>query len=277
VFLVDETGSMGSHIDQVKQRLLDLVPALQRMALCRDVRLGLVVYRDHPPQDRTYASKAWDLTADIAAIETAVRGMYAQGGGDAPEAVTDGLVEVVRLAWRPDAARTVVWFGDAPPHGVGLAGDGFPEGCPCGHRWYVQAESCREMGIAITSIDGAQGSVATEVFRIVAHTTRGLYLPLRDASLLVPLIAGAVATALDKQRIEARVRELMRTFAGELAQTDEQERVRWLLDALREDGVRPRVTPPPAGQGGPSPLSFRPLAAADVEGALERLPRAEVA
>src|SRR5690606_11855533 len=109
VFLVDETGSMGPYIEQVKARLLELVAALRRMPLCRSLRLGLVTYRDHPPQDHTYASRTVPLTDEIAAIEAEVRKLTASGGGDGPESVTDGLFDVVRLAWRPAAAKAVVW------------------------------------------------------------------------------------------------------------------------------------------------------------------------
>ncbi|HEU4534977.1 MAG TPA: VWA domain-containing protein, partial [Polyangiaceae bacterium] len=42
VFLVDETGSMGSYIAQVKARLLELVDTLRASPLSRSLRLGLV-------------------------------------------------------------------------------------------------------------------------------------------------------------------------------------------------------------------------------------------
>jgi hypothetical protein len=63
-------------------------------------------------------SQVHPLTDRISDVEKAASGAFAKGGGDSPEAVTDGLHDVVRLDWRPAAARAVVWFGDAPPHGV---------------------------------------------------------------------------------------------------------------------------------------------------------------
>ncbi|HEY8432249.1 MAG TPA: vWA domain-containing protein, partial [Sandaracinaceae bacterium] len=276
VFLVDATGSMGPYIEQVKARLLELVAALRRMPLCRSLRLGLVTYRDHPPQDHTYASRTVPLTDEIAAIEAEVRKLEANGGGDGPESVTDGLFEVVRLKWRASAAKAVVWFGDAPPHGVEPGGDGFPQGCPCGNHWYTQAESCREMGIAIYAVGclpGLRGYVgAEEVFRTVAKTTRGIYLPLGSASLLVPLIASAAATELDRRRIDAHVLERVRAHEALLREVDERERVRWLAELLRREGVRPREMK--YDEGSPEllvPLRFRELEPSDVEGALDRL------
>ena len=117
VFLIDATGSMGPYIHEVRTRLLELVSALERSPLCQSLRLGIVSYRDHPPQDHSYVTRVVPLTNDIERVHAAVSEVAASGGGDGPEAVTDGLFDLVRLAWRPSAAKAVVWFGDAPPHG----------------------------------------------------------------------------------------------------------------------------------------------------------------
>jgi hypothetical protein len=111
------------------------------------------------------------------------------------------------MAWRPNASRVVVWVGDAPPHGVMPDGDAFPKGCPCGHHWYTQAESCREMGIVIHAACAGSCSATRQVMDTVAKTTRGLALGLADASALVPLIVAVAENELDKQLIEARVLE----------------------------------------------------------------------
>lgn len=52
--------------------------------------------------------------------------MSASGGGDGPEAVADGLYEVLHMDWRDEAAKVGVLIADAPPHGLGESGDGFP-------------------------------------------------------------------------------------------------------------------------------------------------------
>lgn len=56
----------------------------------------------------------------------------AQGGGDGPEAVADGLHAAIKLSWRPEATKICVLISDAPPHGLDPNGDGFPNGCPAG-------------------------------------------------------------------------------------------------------------------------------------------------
>lgn len=40
----------------------------------------------------------------------------------------DGLYEVLQMAWREEAAKVCVLIADAPPHGLGEHGDGFPNG-----------------------------------------------------------------------------------------------------------------------------------------------------
>jgi len=277
VFLVDETGSMGPYIEQVKRRLMEIIEVLRAAPLCRSLRLGLVSYRDHPPQDMTFVSRVVPLTEDIDAIARGVNAMAASGGGDGPEAVTDGLFDVVRLDWRRRAARVVVWVGDAPPHGVEPSGDGFPAGCPCGHHWYAQAESAREMGVTIHAVGCLPGlrhyTGAEEVFRTVARTSRGLYLPLSEAHLLIPLITGVAESDLDRQRIEEHVADVLDRHRSLLEPADDQERVRFVTDVLRQDGVRPRSFLFDESSPSRSSLRFRDLRPDDVAASLDQLRR----
>ncbi|HEU4408573.1 MAG TPA: VIT domain-containing protein [Polyangiaceae bacterium] len=280
VFLVDETGSMGPYIAQVKARLLELVDTLRASPLARSLRLGLVTFRDHPPQEASFVSRSVPLTEDVEAIRRAVASMVASGGGDGPEALTDGLVDLVRLDWRPNAARVAVLVGDAPPHGVEPGGDGFPEGCPCGQHWYTQAESCREMGVVVHALGclptlRASYVGAEEVFRTVAKTTRGMYLPLDQAYRLVPLVAAVAEAEIDRQRITEHVADVVTAYRALLAPSDDAERVRFVTDVLREARVRPRSLAAPVGDVALPSLRFRDLEPADVEAALEQLRRAE--
>ena len=168
-----------------------------------------------------------------------------------------------------------MWFGDAPPHGVEPRDDAFPEGCPCGHHWYTQAESCREMGIAVYAIGCLPGlrsyQGAEAAFRAVARATRGMFLPLREAGLLVPLIAGAAVSEMDRQRVDEHVADAVVEHAAALATTDEAERVRWVTEALRARGVKVREMAMDPASPSPAPLRFRDVAAADVACALDRL------
>jgi Ca-activated chloride channel family protein len=276
VFLVDETGSMGAYIAQVQEHILRIIAALEHSPLCTSLRVGFVGYRDHPPQDSSFASRVFALTHDVAAIKRAVAQLAASGGGDGPESVTDGLFELPRLDWRPRATRTVVWMGDAPPHGLpgGASGDGFPQGCPCGHLWATQAESCREMGITIHAV-GCLPTLAHYVgaeamYRDVASITRGRYLALQSAPLLVPIILGVAEDDLDRQRIDEAIAETIAAHRKELEALDDEVQITRLTALLQARGVRPRKL---VGQAEDLELRFRDIEPGDVWASLGELDR----
>ena len=84
------------------------------------MRIGLVKYRDHPPQDSTYITQVDDLTADMAKTKITIYNANAGGGGDFPEAICCGLNDCLnKLSWRDDAVKCVILIADAPPHGLG--------------------------------------------------------------------------------------------------------------------------------------------------------------
>ena len=262
VFLIDETGSMGPYIQQVQRRLLSLIRAVERSPLCNDLRLGLVTFRDHPPQDESFVTRVVPLTENIEEIREGVERMRASGGGDGPEAVTDGLMELLNLDWHPGSTRLVVMVGDAPPHGVEPRGDGFPDGCPCGRHWYTQAEGCREMNIVVHTV-GCSGirnfHGAEAVFKSVAQRTGGLYIPLENAALLIDLVSGLADRALDRRRLEAYVQELYDEHTEALQAAETAEQVRFLTETLqaRKLQVLDFV-------GNSQKLAFRPVRSEDV-------------
>lgn len=84
------------------------------------MQVGVVNYRDHPPQDRTYITQIHHLTRDIAETRKFLIGTEASGGGDRPEALCCGLHDCLsKLNWRNDAVKVVILITDAPPHGLG--------------------------------------------------------------------------------------------------------------------------------------------------------------
>src|SRR5207253_11143517 len=128
-FVFDTTGSMGAYILDAKERAVRLAKEeADRAGL--DIRFAIVEYRDHPPQDESFVTRThrW---ADFEGFQDDLNVMSADGGGDAPEAVWDGLVAAGLLDWRDNADKRSFLIGDAPPHGYGMPSQ-WPEGCPCG-------------------------------------------------------------------------------------------------------------------------------------------------
>jgi hypothetical protein len=66
--------------------------------------------------------------------------------------VTAGLHEVLNLNWREGASKVCVFIADAPPHGLGESGDGFPNGAPDGHDPIVITKAMAEKGIAVYAV-----------------------------------------------------------------------------------------------------------------------------
>lgn len=111
VFAVDSTGSMGSLLEQARQRIEWMVSVLS--ALVPGWRLGLVTYRD---RGDAYVTRASPLTSHVFRSIGFLDGIEAEGGGDAPEAVLEALAAARNLGFAPGAAKVLVLIGDAPPH-----------------------------------------------------------------------------------------------------------------------------------------------------------------
>lgn len=150
-FVVDTTGSMGGLIAAAQKQMVGMIDTLSRAAQV-DMQLGVVQYRDHPPQDQM-VFEAFDLTRDLKTAKQYINSLRANGGGDEPEAVLAGLVAArTELSWRAHARRIAVLVGDAPPHGVGLRGDAFPHGCPSGETLHSTSARLEDKNIRLYAI-----------------------------------------------------------------------------------------------------------------------------
>ena len=127
VFLQDTTGSQGPYIKAATQAIRGICDKISASAnISKDqIRFGLIAFRDHPPQDMTYVTKPFGFTSDISRMQKNLSSLVASGERDGPEAQTAALAAALDLEWAEDAIKMVVLITDAPPHGLGEAGDGF--------------------------------------------------------------------------------------------------------------------------------------------------------
>ena len=129
VFLQDTTGSQGPYIRSAVKAIQDICHRISSDAQLskEQLRFGLIAFRDHPPQDKSYVTKSFGFTSDVRVMRRNLSSLIAAGGGDGPEAQTAALAEALQMDWAEDAVKMVVLITDSPPHGLGESGDGFTQ------------------------------------------------------------------------------------------------------------------------------------------------------
>ena len=204
-FAMDCTSSMTSYIQSAKDNIRKIVEEIVASEKS-DVRLALIEYRDHPPQDRTFITRAHDFTFSPKKMRGWLTDCRALGGGDFPEAVADALNDVLKLTWREDSVKICVLISDAPPHGVNSSGDNFPEGCPDGLDPLEIVHRMAQNGITLYSV-GCEPSISPykELFMGLAFITGGQYVPLTAAKLLTDVIIGGAQEEISLEAIMAEV------------------------------------------------------------------------
>ena len=208
VFIVDNTGSMGSWIRSAQKNVQKIIRDIEA-AEATDVRFALVSYRDHPPQDSSFVTQTHDFTANIKQMQRWVDEMRAHGGGDGPEAVADGLYDASQLSYRPNSTKVAVLIADAPPHGLGCQGDGFPNGCPIGHDPLEIARSMAAKGITIYTV--ICGNFEGQAFyQGISSLTGGQYVPISSAHLLAGVIVGGAQEEISLERLMQDAQETVR-------------------------------------------------------------------
>lgn len=246
VFVIDTTGSMAPSIAEVKKRLRNLVHELVQSGVRPNVAFGTVAYRDHPPEDTSYVTRVYPLTEKVETAQRNIDELTARGGGDAPEAVIDGLHDALNvIKWREYAHKVALLVGDAPPHGMGGSGDksasmgklkesGFlgtivswfqelgdrwPEGCPRGLTSdNVIAQACA-MGVTIHAVGAGSDKAMARSFRQIASVAGGEFLPLKKIDSLIDRILELLRTELGKVAMDIDVLDAWAVAGDRSAET----------------------------------------------------------
>ena len=166
-FLLDATGSMSDEIERLKANMVSMATQIAELPGDPDVRFALTVYRDHGD---LFVTRTFDFTGDVEAFSEALRDVEADGGGDRPEALEEGLHDVLTgAAWRGDDTRKLVFLvADAPPH-VGGEGPAYADDLRAAAAEGVKIFPIASSGLA----DDAQGEY---VFRQLAQQTMGRFV-----------------------------------------------------------------------------------------------------
>jgi len=251
-FALDTTGSMGDEIDVVKEKIVDIARNISAGQPRPDVRFGIVAYRD---RGDAYLTKAFPFSREIADVQKTLRSLDANGGGDEPEAVAEGLYAAVHeLQWdfAKDTARMIFLIGDAGPHQY-----------PDGKDWRKVTSEAAEKGITI-SVIGCSGLSASgeRVFEKIARMADGQ---------MTHLTYTRVARASDGRKYSV-LNEGGKTWVAdrELSESD------WKKggEALAKEGkVRVAASPPPAAamEAGPGKNNLDAEIAGGIRAKAEKL------
>lgn len=231
VFAIDCTGSMGPYIAAAKHNIDKIIGGLVN-AQGYELRIGLVAYRDHPPQELTWVCKTFAFTTDLSEMHANLSSLTARGGGDGPEAVEAGLKECAGLPWRKTATKIVILIADAPPHGLGERGDGFPNGAPTGVDPLLVLDDLSRLGVCVYPV-GCQPALSQYRFAIdffvgVAERTNGQAVALGSAAALADVILGASIEECELDKLTQLVHERVRSLQAEnrsLGDEEIQERI----------------------------------------------------
>jgi hypothetical protein len=126
VFCVDVTGSMTPILDQVKANALRFYSDVQSNLTAKgktidELRVRVVAFRDIVADGEAALQESpfFELPADETGFSNFVNGLFAEGGGDAPESGLEAVALAMTSPWttRGDRRRQVivVWT-DQPAH-----------------------------------------------------------------------------------------------------------------------------------------------------------------
>jgi len=214
VFVLDTTGSMGGLIQAAKEKIWAIANSLATAKPAPKIKMGLVGYRD---RGDAYVTKRTELTDDLDAVYNVLMAFQAEGGGDTPESVNQGLHEAVtKIEWSAadKTYRVIFLVGDCPPH-MDYQDD------------VKYAESCKlaaTRAIIINTIQCGTHGQTEPIWRDIAEKAEGRYFRVEQSG-------GAIlaSTPFDAKLAElSKKLDATRVYYGSrevLAKQDRRDRV----------------------------------------------------
>ncbi len=166
VFALDATGSMAGLIGAAKDKIWSIASSLSQTEPTPILELGLIFYRDRGDDFITHIVP---LSDSIDIIYTELMKITANGGGDGPESVNQGLYEAVtKFNWAPQQKtyKTIFLIGDYPPHMDYTDDVQYPESC-------ILAKS---KGIVLNTILMGNNKETEKVWNDIARCNQGAFV-----------------------------------------------------------------------------------------------------
>jgi len=165
VFALDATGSMSGLIGTAKEKIWSIASSFAQDTTTQ-VEVGLVFYRDRGDE---FVTKQIHLSRDLDDIYEQLMTITADGGGDGPESVNQGLNEAVTLMqWSTDTTvfKSIFLVGDYQPH-MDYRDD---------VKYMVSCGIAKEKDIIINTILMGNNPVAHKVWMEIANCSGGAFL-----------------------------------------------------------------------------------------------------
>ncbi|HMY40947.1 MAG TPA: VWA domain-containing protein, partial [Marinagarivorans sp.] len=116
--VLDTTNSMADEIKYLQAELAQVFNDIAADYAGASIRVGLVAYRD---EGDIYVHKEFPFTEDLTRFNADLASLFAGGGGDAPEAMDQGMNGALSLNWRENSTKIMLLVADAPPHNYEIA------------------------------------------------------------------------------------------------------------------------------------------------------------
>jgi hypothetical protein len=176
MFVVDVTGSMGDELEYLKNEVADVINRVSASNEGAKINLALLFYRDAGDKEQFAYHDFTDVTdADgLRAVQTALSGQSATGGGDYPESVDEALELAMTKQWSSGASTKLIFhILDAPPHSTSADKT----------RYKAAVTKAAEQGIRICPILCSGSDYLTEYLtRQAAIHTGGTFVFITDDS-----------------------------------------------------------------------------------------------
>ncbi|MGC4101093.1 vWA domain-containing protein [Ferruginibacter sp.] len=166
VFALDATGSMSGLIHAAKDKIWSIVSSLTQTQTTPDIEVGLVFYRD---RGDAFITKRVQLTDSMDMVYNELMKIRAEGGGDGPESVNQGLNEAVELfKWDQDTStyKAIFLVGDFEPH------MNYKNDVP----YYESCKIAKSRDIVLNTILMGSNKNAERVWREIAACNEGAYV-----------------------------------------------------------------------------------------------------
>jgi hypothetical protein len=217
VLCFDTTGSMYKYLEEVRRELAETIKRLVAKADKHEhrLRLGVIAHGDYCDKQSSYVDKflpLLDTQGNPEAVKKLldfVASVGPTGGGDAPECYELALHRAWKdMGWGPKSTRTLVMVGDATPHEVGYACNGYVNHLD----WRKELDSLKAKNVKCYAVQAGRGGdpSATAFWKAVGDGggEGGQHFAVSELATVRGLILGAVCRDMGRAAHDELEREL---------------------------------------------------------------------